>query len=266
MQAFVSNLRIYPIKSLDPAEVPEVTVGVRSLLFDRQFAIVSSDGRVVNGKRTGRVNELKATYEMDNYLVHFSPRGTDTVSSFHLIEDQAGISAYLSVFFGFPVDLIRNTEGRLMDIPDESSITIVSEASLESLGKAMPSISPEEMRLRFRSNLEIGGVPPYWEEYLFDKPGTGVHFTVGEVSLIGISPRARCNVPPKDPFTGHTDKQFIRAMMVQRKQTLPSWSGLEQYGGYYQLAVNTFIPDTELGKKIHVGDKLQITGTVNIAG
>ena len=59
MQPTVSNIRIYPIKSLDPVEQQEVLIGIHSLKNDRIFAIVGEDGRLVNGKRTGRVNQLQ---------------------------------------------------------------------------------------------------------------------------------------------------------------------------------------------------------------
>jgi uncharacterized protein YcbX len=264
MTPTVANLRLYPIKSLDPVEVTQVTIGVRSLLHDRAFALLAGDGRLINGKRTGRVNELKATYELDQQLIHLVPRAGGTQETFHLHEDKAGLEAYISDFFGMPVQLLHNEQGRLLDIPDESSVTVVSESSLEALREAFPELSLEELRLRFRSNIEINGVPAYWEEHLVVEPGVGVRFRIGEVTLIGISPRARCNVPPRDPFTGQTDKQFVKKMTGLRQQTLPTWSHIGQFGGYYQLTINTFIPDSERGKKIQLGDPVAILDRIRL--
>ena len=39
-------------------------------------------------------------------------------------------------------------------------------------------MSVEEMRLRLRANLEIGGVPPFWEDQLFTEAGRYVQFQV----------------------------------------------------------------------------------------
>jgi uncharacterized protein YcbX len=116
-----------------------------------------------------------------------------------------------------------------------------------------------------QSNIEIAGVPAYWEEHLTGEPGVGVRFRIGEVTLVGISPRARCNVPPRDPFTGTIDKQFVKKMVTLRQQTLPEWSRIEGFGGYYQLTINTFIPDSELGKMIRVGDQVEILEQVPLA-
>jgi uncharacterized protein len=265
MTPFVSNLRVYPIKSLDPINVKAVTIGVRSLQYDREFALFTPDGRYLNGKRTGLVNQLETRYGPDNYQVHFARRGTTDFSSFHLIDEKERIEGYLSNFFGMPVCLQQNTEGRLLDIPDRSSVTVVSQATLETLSEVMPGIELEEMRLRFRANIEISGVAPYWEEHLFKEPGMGVVFQVGEVRLIGISPRARCNVPPRNPYTGETDKQFVKKMIAARQASLPSWSQLKTYGGYYHLTVDTFIPDTERGKHIQLGESVKILGPIKLS-
>ena len=260
----VANLRLYPVKSLDPVEVSQATIGVRSLVHDRAFALLAGDGRLINGKRTGRVNELQATYALDELLVHLAPRAGGAPETFHLHEDRAGLEAYLSDFFGMPVRLLHNEQGRLLDIPDESCVTVVSQASLEALREAFPELSLEQLRLRFRSNIEISGVPAYWEEHLAAEPGEGVRFRIGEVTLTGISPRARCNVPPRDPFTGQTDKQFVKKMVGLRQQTLPAWSRIGLFGGYYQLTINTFIPDSERGKTIRVGDPVEILDRIKL--
>jgi len=262
MQPFVSGIRVYPIKSLDPVSLPAATVGVRSLRFDREFALLTPEGRYLNGKRTGRVNQLETRYDLEEYRVHFAPRGSGRFSSFHLLEDKEEIERYLSSFFAMPVMLQRNQEGRLLDVPDTSSVTVISEASLQSLGAATAAVDIEQMRLRFRANIEIAGVAPYWEDQLFGEPGTGVVFQAGTVRLLGIRPRARCNVPPRNPFTGDTDKEFVRKMMASRKGNLPHGSRLQSFGGYYHLAVDTFIPDTEKGKTIRLGDPVKIMAPV----
>jgi uncharacterized protein YcbX len=264
MLPYVSSLRVYPIKSLDPVHLQVATIGTRSLRFDREFALITEEGRYLNGKRTGKVNQLEAHYALEEYRVRFSLRGSDSLGSFHLVHQKEEIEQCLGTFFGMPVFLRRNQEGRLLDVPDTSSVTVVSEATLASLREAMPAIGLEQMRLRFRANIEIAGVPPYWEEHLFGEPGRGVLFQAGEVTLLGMRPRARCNVPPRDPLTGETDKEFVKKMVSSRQEKLPTWSRLESFGGYYHLAVDTFIPDTERGKRIWLGDPIKILAPVEL--
>ena len=260
----ISRIRIYPIKSLDPVELTQAEIGVHSLLHDREFAMLAQDGRFVNGKRTGRVNELKASYDLEKYLVTLMLRTGSEARTFHLLDDTKDIETYLTDFFKLPITFLRNAQGELMDIPNASSVTILSDASLKSLQRALPAHDLDDLRLRFRLSLEISGVDLFWEDQLFGEPGTGVEFLVGEVKMIGISPRARCNVPPRDPHTGITDKTFIKAMMNNRASSLSSASKLLQYGGYYQLSVDTHIPESEKGKILKVGDEIKIIGIVHL--
>jgi uncharacterized protein YcbX len=264
MPPLVSRIRIYPIKALDPVELQEAEVGVHSLRFDREFAMITQDQRYMNSKRTGRVNELKAHYELPDYMVHLSPRAGGTTRSFHLVNQKQELESYLKAFFGEPVSLVQNTQGQLMDIPTASSVTIVSEGSLRSLQQEFSDLTLEDIRLRFRATIELSGVNPYWEENLVGEPGVGTRIQVGEVEMIGVSPRARCNVPPRDPLTGVTDKTFVKRMIRSREATLPEGSHLPAYGNLYHLTINTYIPETQKGKWIRVGDELKIIEAVRL--
>jgi uncharacterized protein YcbX len=263
-QPFVSGIRIHPIKSLDPLQVTGAEIGIRSLRYDREFAILEESGRFVNGKLTGRVNELKAEYDLPNQRVSLSLRGESDGFEFELKEKNLALDKFLSDFFNAKVTLIQGTHGELMDIPGTSSATMVSEASLKSLENNSKNNTLDDLRLRFRANLEIAGVSAFWEEQLFGLPGTGIRFMVGNVEMIGVSPRARCNVPPRNPFTGELDKSFVKRMIQYRLKSLPCNSQLRGYGSLYFLALNIYIPETEKGKVVSVGDLIKIVGPVNL--
>ncbi|MEZ4690515.1 MAG: MOSC N-terminal beta barrel domain-containing protein [Ignavibacteria bacterium] len=62
MTSTVSKIRIYPVKSLDPVELNEVTISERSLLHDREFAIFDENGKFVNGKRTPEINKAQSIF------------------------------------------------------------------------------------------------------------------------------------------------------------------------------------------------------------
>ncbi len=255
---FLSRIRIYPIKSLDPVEMQEAEVGVSSLLHDREFALLARDGHFINGKRTGRVSELKAEYDLPNQIVRLSPRDGSPIHSFHLLEDQKKIEIYLSDFFKEPVLWVRNNDGELMDIPHEASVTIVSEASFQSLHQGLSIGTMDNLRLRFRATLEISGTEPFWEESMINEKESATRLTIGEVELMAMSPRARCNVPPRDPLTGISDKSFVKRMMKSRADSLPANSVIPAYGNLYYLAINTLIPRSETGKWLRVGDLVRI--------
>jgi uncharacterized protein len=174
------------------------------------------------------------------------------------------LEMYLENFFDEPLSLIQNKQGQLMDIPTASSVTIISDASLKSLHQEFSDRTLEDVRLRFRATIELSGVDPYWEENLVGEPGVGMRIQVGEVEMIGVSPRARCNVPPRDPLTGITDKTFVKRMMKSREATLPKNSHLSEYGSLYHLTINTYIPETQKGKWLRVGDELKIREPIKL--
>lgn len=264
LKPYLNRIAIYPIKSLDPIELQAVEVGVRSLLHDREFAMVAENGRALNGKRSGLVCTLRAEFDIENQTVSFSLRDSNTQHTFSLVDETRPIGEYLSEFFGERVVIVRNTHGRLMDIPDVSSVTLVSEASLQSLRGEFSEHTLYNLRLRFRANLELAGVDAFWEETLIGPPGSGTRFRIGEVEMIAVSPRARCNVPPRDPQTGIPDKEFMRRMVKNRKISLPAESHIPEFGSLYHLTINTFLPDSELGKWLRIGDQLEIISRVDL--
>lgn len=265
-KAKIAKLRIYPIKSLGPVELETAEVGIHSLKGDRVFAMVDRDGRYLNGKRTNRVNQLQADYDLAGGLVRLSEKGSNEQRSFRLEAGNAALDDYLSNFFGIEQNLVQDSRGSFMDIPMESSLTVVSENSLQALQRDLERHSLENLRLRFRTNVELKGVPAYWEESLFQEPGIGMRFRIGDVEMIGISPRARCNVPPQDPMTGAMDTGFVRNMIAGRNRSLPPDSKLLDFGrSTYFLTVNVFLPESEAGKRLQLNDELKILDPVRLS-
>ncbi len=260
MKPVVSKIFIYPVKSFDAVELNEVTIGKRCLLHDREFAVFNQEGKYVNGKRTPRINELRSLFDMNDYTVIFRVQGESLSEKFNLLNDKAQIENYLSDFFGYKVFLSRNDEGKFLDIPGDSGITISSESSLKALADYFPEINIEQMRLRFRANIEFSGTEPFWEDRLFSEPGSIIEFNINEVNLVGFSPRARCIVPTRDPLTGITYPRFTKLFSEVRKKTLPEWSKLNEYDHFYYLNVDVLIPDSESGKTIRTGDGINIKG------
>lgn len=264
-RATISKLRIYPIKSFSHIELEEAEIGIHSLKNDRLFAMKDENGRYINGKRTARVNELKTEFDLEKGLVWFSEKSGGERRLFELKVGNADLDNYLSDFLGFKIQLIKNEEGGLQDIPITSSVTIVSEASLQSLQKDLDRHSLESMRLRFRTNVELSCVDAFWEEQLYQEPGIGMRFRIGEVEMIGVSPRARCNVPPQHPDTGEMDLDFVKNMIASRDKHLTTVNDLLQYGrASYFLTINVYVAKTELGKKIRLNDQIEIIGPVEL--
>lgn len=150
--------------------------------------------------------------------------------------------------------------GEFLDIPVKSGVTVLSTASLQAVGSWFSNMDIEETRKRFRATIELSAAPAFWEDKLFLQEGTAIEFKIGDVTLQGISPRARCIVPTRHPETGEPVHGFQKSFAQHRTANLPQWSTLYNYNHAYYLSVDCYIPSSEFGKWIAVGDQVNITG------
>jgi uncharacterized protein YcbX len=255
----VSRITIFPVKSLDGISLQEVVVSSGGcLLHDREYAIIDTEGNFVVGKSMPLVHVLRTNIDIEHDLISFRHEQESQWHQFHLQLERAAINAYLSKFFSVNVVLHRNTHGRFLDIPDIAGLTVLSTASLETISGWFGEMNIEETRKRFRATIELSGVPPFWEDRLFSEQETMVKFRIGEIVVYGVSPRERCVVPTRNPETGKITHAFPKIFSRRRAETLPAWSMLEEYGNHYYLSVNCYIPSSETGKRIHVGDEVKI--------
>lgn len=257
MQPYLAAIYIYPIKSLDPVAVTQVTLlNSGALQHDREFALVDEQGRFVNGKRHAKIHQLRSMFDPELQWLTLQIQGTNETAVFHLNSDRMALEAWLSDFFGFSVKLIQNT---LMGFPDDTNAsgpTVISTGTLEEVASWFPNLSVDKIRFRLRANLEIGGVPPFWEDQLFAQEGQFVQFRVGEVLLEGINPCQRCVVPTRDSQTGEVTANFQKIFVQRRRETLPSWVTLSRFNHFYKLSVNTTVPESEAGKNLCSGDAI----------
>ena len=257
----VDTITIYPVKSLDGISLQQAQIGNGGcLVHDREYAIVDSNGKFVKGKNNDLVYLLRSEIDFENETIGFRHESEVDWNRFHLQNDIPAINEFLSAYFKMPVTLARNTEGEFLDIPVQSGVTVLSNASLKTVSTWFNDMDMEETRKRFRATIEITGAPAFWEDKLFLEERTAIEFKIGQVTLYGISPRARCVVPTRHPQTGEITHGFPKIFAQQRTNTLPKWSTLADYGHAYYLTVDCYIPPTEFGKWITTGDELTITG------
>lgn len=257
----IKRICIYPVKSLDGIWLQKAQIGHGgSLLHDREYAIKDEDDRFVNGKRNPLVHLLRMNMDIENKIISLRHQSETNWHSFHLQNDIDAINSYLSSFFNMPVTLQQNTEGGFLDIPVKSGMTLLSTASLQTVAEWFNNIPLEETRQRFRATLEFDNVPAFWEDQLFAEEGTAIEFTIGDVKVLGMSPRARCVVPTRHPQTGEIIHGFQKSFTNNRAQRLPEWSALSHYNHTYYLSVDCLIPSTETGKWIATGDEVKLTG------
>src|SRR4029079_14548107 len=120
--------------------------------------------------------------------------GADEARTFHIDRDRSSLEDCFSARFDMPVTIAENAEAGFPDDPETPGPTFVSTATLECVASWF-RLPLDEVRRRFRANLEIDGGEPFWEDRLFAAVGNVVRFSVGNVSFEGTNPCARCVVP-----------------------------------------------------------------------
>jgi len=279
--AWLANIRLHPIKGLDPVSVPEARIGPNGgLRLDRVWVMFSVDGKWINGKNNPGIHHIRAEYDPNvSYVTLSAPNGVgkngagNTGASATLNTPSSNLTALQAAKFAFPSDTERAAEWFaeyfqqnviLRHIPEGApddglapGPTIVSTASLQAVCDLLPGVDLIQARERFRTTLEIEGVPAFWEDQLFgEDENYVVRFRIGEVAFEGSNPCARCPVPPRNPRSGEELIGFQKKFSDLRRTNMPHTSPRERFDHFYRLATNTRVASTEEGKLIRVGDAL----------
>lgn len=252
--ARLTRIAIYPIKSLDGVEVGTAAISAGGALTDdRRWAIADAEGRFVNAKRFPKIHRLRAQFDLAATTATLREQSEpwDCARTFHLQADRSELSAWLSRYFEQPVTLIENAARGFPDDTNAFGPTAIATASLETVAAWFPELGLDEIRRRFRVNLELDDVPPFWEDSL-----CGKNFRIGDVRVEGVNPCQRCPVPARDASTGEVYPQFQKIFVTQRRQSLPASIDRRWFDHFYRLSLNTRIPTTEAGKELGWGDRL----------
>ena len=140
--------------------------------------------------------------------------------------------------------------------PDDSAAygpTLVSNASLRKVQTWYAAVSFDNVRRRFRTNVELVGGDAFCEDALFGAPGELRPFRLGGVAFLGHNPCQRCVVPTRDPETGEVTHGFQKSFATFRQNHLPPWADVRRFNHFYRFAVNTSIPAVEVGQASESG-------------
>jgi uncharacterized protein len=259
MTARLARITLYPIKSFDGTDRDRATILPSGALeFDRRWAFFDAD-RYINGKNRPEILRIRSTLSpaIDRLTIQADPDRT-----FHLTNDQPALNHWLSTHLNQPVHLRTDPQTGFPDDPASPGPTLISTATLETIASWYPDLTIDELRRRFRTNLEIDNVPPFWEDQLFAAdPTQTISFRIGPLHLLGINPCQRCPVPTRSSITGEKTDRFQQTFIEKRRETLPTWAAKTRFNHYYKLAINTRLAEPiEEGDRIEikVGDRLEI--------
>ncbi|MEW4983405.1 MAG: MOSC N-terminal beta barrel domain-containing protein [Cycloclasticus sp.] len=253
----LSKILVYPIKALSGVQLNAAAITDGGSLYnDRRWAMVDEQGGLVNGKNNKKIFLLKPSFDLASETVCFLEDGGNKQK--FALDDVAGLSEYFTDRLGKRVFVKEDKRQGFPDDMQASGPTVVSQASLEAVASWYPALSIDEVRARFRINLEVSSAPAFWEDQLFRQNETPKIIRIGDVEIYASNPCARCSVPTKDSESGASYSDFYEVFVRNREQTKPSWVDVACFDHWYRLSANTTIKPDQVGKLIALGDVVSI--------
>jgi uncharacterized protein len=258
---YVTSIHIYPIKSLDGIAVSQAAIlASGALAGDRSFAICDQQGEFVNSKRNSGVHFIRFSFDVKTSIIGLKIQGTQEEFFFHIDRERRVIESWFSSYFGFPVKLFENL---LVGFPDDLSApgpTIISTATIAEAASWFPRVCVNEMRQRLRPNIEIGDVPPFWEDKLFAASDEVIRFQIGKVIFEGINPCQHSVIPKPNNLTQEAYLYSENILTAQKKKTMPDWVKRSHFNHLYRLSINTRVPPQATERIVRIGDPVKIIG------
>ena len=239
-QISVTQLFIYPVKSLAGIQLDKSEVDSMGLHYDRRWMVVSPEGGFITQRTVPKMALINTSIDdgqltlstkdkephqvvlttadsekMDVVVWKDSLRVSkvgDTTDAW--LSDALGITCHLVYIEDDVVrqcDLDFSEEGERTGFADGFPILIVSEESLIDLNQRLEV--PVDMR-RFRPNIVIAGCEAFAEDNLSN-------FSIGSLPMKAVKICSRCPMPMVDPDLGaRTGQEPIATLSTYRK-----WDG-----------------------------------------
>jgi uncharacterized protein YcbX len=233
----VTNLYIYPIKSLGGIEVSVANVTSRGLEFDRRWMLVDEHNQFLTQRNFPRLAQLRTSIQDKELLVRdLSDPGQ--FARFPLVPatgEKIRVTVWDDVCDAWDVDgsvnvwfsriLERNV--KLVYMPDESfrpvdpryavkndvtsfsdayPILLIGQSSLDDLNTRLKSPVPME---RFRPNIVFSGGAPYEEDDMH-------RFSINGIDFHGVKLCARCVMTTIDQNKAVAGKEPLRTLSQYR--------------------------------------------------
>jgi hypothetical protein len=221
MPITLSELHIYPVKSLGGIALKEARVTERGLQHDRRWMVVDPEGRFFTQREHPKMATVwvdvnaeslsLAAPDLDTIEVPFdyTPSPAMRVQVWnsnleaHVVSAEA--DAWLSDLIGTPCRLVHMPDttrracdpdfaghDKVVSFADGYPFLVTNEASLADLNRRAKTDLPMN---RFRSNLVVRGAEAWAED-------NWTEFTIGDVRFRVTKPCGRCQVTTTDQATG----------------------------------------------------------------
>ncbi len=283
----LSEINIYPIKSLRGNAVVEAFVEKRGLRHDRRWMITDREGMFLTQREFPRMALIGVEVCEEQVVLRVPGMAELTItrrpmdgqrrpvtvwnSTVEAAEYPDDVNQWLSeaiggecVLFAMPAEAERHVNplfdrgDDLVSFADGYPLLLIGEGSLSELNRRIAangrndSVSTLEMR-RFRPNLVVAGTEPFEED-------TWARIRVGEAVFRVVRPCARCAITTVDPDRGEFDgKEPLKTLATFRmaKDVFPDKLEELALQPNYVLFGENLIPENP-GVTIRTGDEVEV--------
>lgn len=233
----LSEIWIYPIKSLGGISLQQSKVFEKGLQHDRRWMLVDENGQFLTQrvhvqmalfKLSMDAEKLKITYGDDSIDLSFAHSTTLDLLKVTIWDDSvlacevsAAHSEWFSTRLGMkcklvffpernsrPVDPRYKVNDEHVSLADAYPFLIIGQASLDHLNEKLEEPLPMN---RFRPNLVFTGGQPHEED-------AWRNFTVGSNRFVGVKPCARCVLTTVNQETAEKGIEPLKTLSTYRKQ------------------------------------------------
>lgn len=240
-QRILSEIWIYPIKSLGGISLQEAIPERRGLQYDRRWMLVDETGRFVSQREIPNMALLGTTIEAPFLSVFWKNKPSEKIQ-IPLEMDSSELEALEVEVWGdrmlakvlpaninlwFSTQLTQNLKLVYMDdttqrpadsryAPPEHQVSfadgfpylIIGQESLDDLNRRMEQALPMN---RFRPNFVFSGGQAFEED-------TWSQFFIADQLFQGVKPCARCSIPTTDQDTGERAMEPLKTLSEYRKK------------------------------------------------
>ncbi|MCC9168165.1 MOSC domain-containing protein [Pontibacter harenae] len=234
----LSELNIYPIKSLGGISLKEATVTAKGLEYDRRWMLVDATGNFLSQRQHAITTLLQVQLQEQGLLVThkqglfaplhvpFQPESDKTFDvivwddTCQAIEVSAEATEWFSKVLQMPARLVYmpdNTQRKVderyafndevVSFADGYPFLMIGQSSLDDINSRLAAPIPMN---RFRPNLVFTGGAPFEED-------TWSEFNVGEAAFRVAKPCARCVVTTIDQETGMKSPEPLKTLASYRQ-------------------------------------------------
>lgn len=261
----VSQLFIYPVKSLGGIEVAQAQVTSRGLQHDRRWMLVDEHHNFISQREEEALALFDVSIQEEGLKISYRPTGAALDVPFRppnpqplTVEVWSDVCRALTVskeadgWFSsllgkkcrlvyMPDDELRRVDnhyarnGEITSFADAFPLLLIGQASLDDLNSRLHE---KITMLRFRPNVVFTGGLPYEEDML-------QAFSINNIQFLGVKLCARCSITTINPQTAEKAKEPLRTLATYRMQNNKIYFGQNLL---------------HRGKgTIHTGDNLEVT-------